>query len=116
MTTHTRLADHSTLWRVLMVTPSGYVEVVEVRAPNEAMALDTVRSWKPCHQVAMDPRGHPLIRSAGPPWAGIGGRVSGVVEQVRPVGRPRAPQKGATSLKGKLASAALMLRRPAAGS
>ena len=49
------------LWRVLMVTPSGYVEVVEVRAPNEATALDTVRYWKPCHQVATDPRGNPLI-------------------------------------------------------
>ena len=61
MTTHTLLSDHAVLWRVLMVTPSGYVEVVEVRAPNEAMALDTVRSWKPCHQVATDPQGNPLI-------------------------------------------------------
>jgi hypothetical protein len=44
-----------------MLTPSGYVEVVEVRAPNEAMALDTVQYWKPCHQVATDPLGNPLI-------------------------------------------------------
>jgi hypothetical protein len=61
MTTPTALSDHSVPWRVLMVTPSGYVEVVEVRAPNEATALDTVRSWKPCHQVATDPQGNPLI-------------------------------------------------------
>ena len=61
MTTQTLLSDHAVLWRVLMVTPSGYVEVVEVRAPNEAVALDTVRHWKPCHHVATDPRGNPLI-------------------------------------------------------
>jgi hypothetical protein len=61
MTTHTLLSDHAVLWRVLMVTPSGYVEVVEVRAPNETTALDTVQSWKPCHQVATDPSGNPLI-------------------------------------------------------
>jgi hypothetical protein len=61
MTTHTLLSDHVVLWRVLMVTPSGYVEIVEVRAPNEATALDTVRYWKPCHQVARDPAGNPLI-------------------------------------------------------
>ena len=63
MTTHTLLSDHVVLWRVLMVTPGGYAEVVEVRAPNEAMALDTVRYWKPCHQVATDPRGNLLISS-----------------------------------------------------
>ena len=61
MTTHTLLSDHAVLWRVLMVTPSGYVEVVEVRAPNEATALDRVQYWKPCHHVATDPRGSPLI-------------------------------------------------------
>ena len=61
MTSHAALSDHAVLWRVLMVTPSGYVEVVEVRAPNEATALDTARYWKPCHQLAMDPRGNPLI-------------------------------------------------------
>ena len=61
MTTQTLLADQAVPWRVLMVTPSGYVEVVEVRAPNEVVALDTVRYWKPCHQVATDPAGNPLI-------------------------------------------------------
>jgi hypothetical protein len=61
MTTHTLLSDHSVPWRVLMVTPSGHLEVVEVRAPNEAKALDTVQYWKPCHQVATDPPGNPLI-------------------------------------------------------
>jgi hypothetical protein len=44
-----------------MLTPSGYVEVVEVRSPSESHALDTVESWKPCHRVATDPRGNPLI-------------------------------------------------------
>jgi len=67
MTTHTLLSEHAVLWRVLMVTPGGNVEVVEVRAPNEATALDTVRYWKPCHQVATDPLGNPLIwGSPGP--------------------------------------------------
>jgi hypothetical protein len=61
MTPHTQLSEHAVLWRVLMVTPGGYVEVVEVRAPNEATALDTVRSWKPCHWVATEPSGNPLI-------------------------------------------------------
>ena len=64
MTTHTLLSDHAVPWRVLMVTPSGYVEIVEVLAPNEASALDTVRCWKPCHQVATDPRGAPLMWAA----------------------------------------------------
>ena len=61
MTTPTALSGHSVFWHVVMLTPSGYVEVVEVRAPNEATALDTVRYWKPCHQVATDPAGNPLI-------------------------------------------------------
>ena len=67
MTTQASPTGHGRLWIVLMVTPSGYVEVVEVRAPNEATALDTVRYWKPCHQVATDPPGNPLIwDSPGP--------------------------------------------------
>ena len=54
-------SDHDALWQVLMVTPSGLVEVVEVRAPNEKTALDTAQSWKPYHRLAMDPDGNPLI-------------------------------------------------------
>jgi hypothetical protein len=69
MTTHTLLSDHSVPWRVLMVTPSGHLEVVEVLAPNEAMALETVRYWKPCHQVATDPPGNPLILGRPKPRA-----------------------------------------------
>lgn len=54
-------SDHFVLWRVVMLTPSGHVEVVEVCSPSEPLAVDTVRSWKPCHEVATDPRGDPLI-------------------------------------------------------
>jgi hypothetical protein len=61
LTSHAALSEHDVHWRVLMVTPSGYVEVVEVRAQNEAMALDTVRYWKPCHRVASDPSGNPIL-------------------------------------------------------
>ena len=32
-------------------------------AVNPYLALDTVRSWKPCHRVATDPRGNPFIRA-----------------------------------------------------
>jgi hypothetical protein len=60
MATRMPSSDHVP-WRVLMVTPSGYVEVVEVCAPDEATALDTARHWKPCHEVATDPSGKPLI-------------------------------------------------------
>lgn len=94
MTTHTLLADHAALWRVLIVSPSGHVEIVEVRSPSAAMALATVQGWKPYHLVATDSGGHPLIRSGlgGSPLGGrIGGRLRGVVEQVRIVGRPQAP-------------------------
>jgi len=67
MATPTLLSDHSVLWRVLMVTPSGYVEMVEVRASNAALALDTAQDWKPCHRVATDPRGTPLVCRVGDP-------------------------------------------------
>ena len=65
MTTHTPLSNDSVLWRVLMMTPSGHVEMVEVRSPSAAMALATVQDWKPYHQVATDPSGNPRI-SGGP--------------------------------------------------
>jgi hypothetical protein len=61
MTTRMGPSDPAIPWSVLMLTPSGYVEVVEVRAPTEAQALDTVRSWKPYHRVAVDRRGNPLV-------------------------------------------------------
>ena len=68
MTTHAALSEYDVPWRVLMLTPSGHVEVVEVRSPSESLALDTVQDWKPYHRVATDPRGNPLISS------GSGGR------------------------------------------
>src|SRR5262245_20132599 len=56
-------SDRTVPWQVTMLTPSGHVEIVEVRSPTASLALDTVQSWKPCHQVATDPRGNPLIRT-----------------------------------------------------
>jgi hypothetical protein len=44
-----------------MLTPSGHVEVVEVRSPSESLALDTVPYWKPYQRVATDLRSNPLI-------------------------------------------------------
>jgi hypothetical protein len=61
MTTHTLLSNDSVLWRVLMVTPSGHVEMVEVCSPSAAITLATVQDWKPYHRVATDPSGNPLI-------------------------------------------------------
>jgi hypothetical protein len=77
MTTHTLLSEHAVLWRVVMVTPGGYVEVVEVRAPNEATALATVQVWKPYHQVATDPPGNPLIWGAAQGLAARGDAIGG---------------------------------------
>jgi hypothetical protein len=61
MTARAALSEHYVPWRVLMLTPSGHVEVVEVRSPTESFALDPARSRKPYHRVATDPRGNPLI-------------------------------------------------------
>jgi hypothetical protein len=63
MTTRASSTERGRLWIVLMLTPSGYVEAVEVRSPSEALALDMVQSWKPCHRVATDSSGRPLISS-----------------------------------------------------
>jgi hypothetical protein len=68
MTARAGLSEHYVPWRVLMLTPSGHVEVVQMPSPSESLALDTVQDWKPYHRVATDPRGNPLISS------GSGGR------------------------------------------
>jgi hypothetical protein len=78
MTTHTPVSDHPVPWCVLMLTPSGHVEMVEVRASSAALALATARDWKPCHRVATDPRGAPLVYRVGgprstPPFAPLSG-------------------------------------------
>ena len=41
----TTALDPSVPWCVLMLTPSGHVEMVEVRASSAALALDTARDW-----------------------------------------------------------------------
>ena len=93
MATRMPSSDHVP-WRVLMVTPSGYVEVVEVCAPDEATALDTARHWKPCHEVATDPSGKPLIwgRLGRTPVLGLPGNpvsalVCGVVFLIPAIAR-----------------------------
>jgi hypothetical protein len=66
MTTCAAMSHSCVPWRVLMVTPTGHLEVVEVRSPSVALALGTTQDWKPYHRVATDPRGNPLISSGGP--------------------------------------------------
>ena len=63
----TTALDPSVPWCVLMLTPSWHIEMVEVRAPTVALALATVQDWKPCHRVAIDPRGAPLVYRVGGP-------------------------------------------------
>lgn len=50
-----------TLWRILMKGPSGLPLTVELRAPNEAMALERATYYKPYHTVAQDAYGNPLV-------------------------------------------------------
>jgi hypothetical protein len=43
MTTCVAVSHSCVPWRVLMVTPSGHLEVVEVRSPSVALALGTAQ-------------------------------------------------------------------------
>ena len=77
MNPHRASSNCSVSWSVLMLTPSGHVQVVEVCSPSESLALDTVRYWKPYHRVATDLRGKPRIRQAPPSDSAADGRSGG---------------------------------------
>lgn len=47
MDTRTGSEPWRQLWRLLVVTPSGMPEVIEVRAASEQSAVDRVAHWRP---------------------------------------------------------------------
>jgi len=82
VTTHAAVSEHDAPWRVLMLTPSGHVEVVEVRSASESLALDTVQEWKPIlggGKPVPRPLPDPAVSPAGafPGWPDASARQAG---------------------------------------
>lgn len=49
LTSWSRCSDRSssTLWRLIVIAPSGLPEVIELRAPSEQIARDRLAQWRP---------------------------------------------------------------------
>ena len=61
------------LWRLFLLTPSHHLEVVELRAPSQQLAIEKAEYWKPYHTVALDPNGLPMIQRQATPLEEVRG-------------------------------------------